>query len=255
MAYKDYSMPNNSHYKMRIYYAENSTNIANNTSNVTITLAIYSDNSSYTYWGNTYGQITVDGVFRTQNTINQTINTSGATICQWQGDISHNADGTKTTKVTCGISAGVPGEAINSFDWTLSTIPRDFTSTPSISKGTVTPNAITVNWSTSQTCDLIKYKLGSGSWVQVWTGSATSGSFTISGLTFDTSYTITGNFRRKDSQRAMNSNSITVKTLARPIKIRVNGAWKDAIPYVRVNGTWKKAQAYIRVNNTWKEGK
>jgi hypothetical protein len=52
----------------------------------------------------------------------------------------------------------------------------------------------------------------------------------------------------------MNSNTLSVKTKARPIKIRVNGAWKDAIPYVRVNGTWKKAQAYVRANNSWKEG-
>lgn len=38
------------------------------------------------------------------------------------------------------------------------------------------------------------------------------------------------------------------------VKVRVNGVWKDAIPYVRVNGTWKEAVPYIRVNGTWKEG-
>ena len=37
-------------------------------------------------------------------------------------------------------------------------------------------------------------------------------------------------------------------------KLRVNGVWKDAIPYVRVNGVWKEAIPYIRVNNQWKEG-
>ncbi len=39
------------------------------------------------------------------------------------------------------------------------------------------------------------------------------------------------------------------------LRIRVNGEWKKAIPYVRVNGEWKKAKAYIRVNNEWKKGK
>ena len=38
------------------------------------------------------------------------------------------------------------------------------------------------------------------------------------------------------------------------IKVRVNGTWKDAVPYVRVNGQWKEAKPYIRVNGTWKEG-
>lgn len=37
-------------------------------------------------------------------------------------------------------------------------------------------------------------------------------------------------------------------------RIRVNGQWKDATPYVRVNGQWKEAKPYIRINNQWKEG-
>lgn len=40
----------------------------------------------------------------------------------------------------------------------------------------------------------------------------------------------------------------------RGARIRVNGQWKEAVPYVRVNGAWKEATAYIRVNGTWKEG-
>lgn len=38
------------------------------------------------------------------------------------------------------------------------------------------------------------------------------------------------------------------------IRIRINGVWKKAFPYVRVNGVWKKAKAHVRVNNTWKKG-
>lgn len=36
-------------------------------------------------------------------------------------------------------------------------------------------------------------------------------------------------------------------------KIRVNGVWKDATPYVRVNNQWKEAVPYMRVNGAWKE--
>lgn len=38
------------------------------------------------------------------------------------------------------------------------------------------------------------------------------------------------------------------------IKSRINGQWKDSIPYVRVNGQWKEAVPYVRVNGQWKEG-
>ena len=40
----------------------------------------------------------------------------------------------------------------------------------------------------------------------------------------------------------------------RGAKIRVNGQWKEAKPYIRVNGQWKEAKPYIRVNGQWKEG-
>lgn len=36
------------------------------------------------------------------------------------------------------------------------------------------------------------------------------------------------------------------------VNVKVNGTWKQAIPYVKVNGAWKKAAPYIRVNGTWK---
>ena len=46
----------------------------------------------------------------------------------------------------------------------------------------------------------------------------------------------------------------TMTITSRPFKLRVNGEFVDAIPYVRVNNEWKEADAYVRVNNEWKEG-
>lgn len=48
------------------------------------------------------------------------------------------------------------------------------------------------------------------------------------------------------------SLSITVN-IKKPARIRVNGVWKEATPYVRVNGVWKEAVPYMRVNGAWKE--
>lgn len=38
------------------------------------------------------------------------------------------------------------------------------------------------------------------------------------------------------------------------VKVKVNGQWKDAVPYVRINNQWKEATPYMRVNGQWKEG-
>lgn len=39
----------------------------------------------------------------------------------------------------------------------------------------------------------------------------------------------------------------------RKAKLRINGAYRDAYPYVRINGVWKEAKPYVRINNEWKE--
>lgn len=41
---------------------------------------------------------------------------------------------------------------------------------------------------------------------------------------------------------------------SRPIRLMVNGQWKDSVPYVRVNGQWKECTPYVRINGQWKEG-
>lgn len=51
------------------------------------------------------------------------------------------------------------------------------------------------------------------------------------------------------------SNEIRIPVkINQGVRLRVNGEWKEAVPYVRVNGQWKEAVPYVRVNNQWKEG-
>lgn len=47
------------------------------------------------------------------------------------------------------------------------------------------------------------------------------------------------------------SNMMSARTLA-GARVRQNGAWKEAIPYVRQNGSWKLAQPYSKVNGIWR---
>lgn len=36
-------------------------------------------------------------------------------------------------------------------------------------------------------------------------------------------------------------------------RVKVNGSWRYAIPYVKVNGVWKLAQPYSKVNGIWRK--
>lgn len=38
------------------------------------------------------------------------------------------------------------------------------------------------------------------------------------------------------------------------LRLRINGEWKKAKPYLRVNGEWKQCKAYLRNNGSWKKG-
>lgn len=47
------------------------------------------------------------------------------------------------------------------------------------------------------------------------------------------------------------SNVIATKTIG-PIRVKVAGVWKYAIPYVKVAGVWKMAVPYVKVAGVWK---
>lgn len=36
-------------------------------------------------------------------------------------------------------------------------------------------------------------------------------------------------------------------------RVKVNGVWKQAVPYVKVNGVWKLAQPYSKINGVWRK--
>ena len=48
------------------------------------------------------------------------------------------------------------------------------------------------------------------------------------------------------------SNPISGRTIA-GARVKHNGVWKDAIPYVKHNGAWKLAQPYSKVNGIWRK--
>jgi hypothetical protein len=178
------------------------------------------------------------------------------TLAQRTEWIPHESDGSGAASINWEFSASINGNNVyksGSTDYPLTKINRSFTSTPQITNTSKTAHSLTFSWTTSENCSKIIASVnGTGS--QVWTGNAKSGTFTVNNLTPDTSYLVFGDFTRQDTGVTRISNKVTVKTKKVPTRIRVNGVWKEAMPYVRVNGVWKEAKPYVRVNNQWKEG-
>ena len=100
----------------------------------------------------------------------------------------------------------------------LDVAPAYFTSTPTFRLTSRTETTATFSWTTPQTCSNVQYKINDGSWVDVVEdANSTSGSFTVSGLSANTSYTIYGDFKRRDSGLwAQTKPSQSVTTYAYP---------------------------------------
>lgn len=48
------------------------------------------------------------------------------------------------------------------------------------------------------------------------------------------------------------SSISSAKTIA-GARVKVNGQWREAVPYVKVNGVWRLARPLVKVNGTWKK--
>lgn len=134
----------------------NSQNIANNTSNVTITVKAWYNYGQYTApdpIGDAFQYIRLDNVetpyaYSGYKNVDFTGTSSSkkVTLMSWTGNIAHNSDGTKTVEID--VYQNCPGVTTLSYLfgthlWTLTTIPR--TSTPTVSTEWVElGNAVTV---------------------------------------------------------------------------------------------------------------
>lgn len=137
----------------------------------------------------------------------------------------------------------------------LTTIPRHFTQKPKVETQDTTTTSGTFKWTTSENAGEVKYTVDGGSEVSVFSGQATTGTFTVSNFESNTSHTITIDAQRKDSGLWSLSDPNNFATSSKTVRIKLNNEWKDATPYVRVNGEWKVSTPFIRDNGQWKRGK
>ena len=123
--------------------------------------------------------------------------------------VSHNSDGTKQIAIE-GEVTGPSGTSLagrTSYahqDVWLDKIPRYATGV-SISLVSKTLTSATFNWSANETCSAIKYGINQSSLTEI-NVNAKSGSFTITGLAANTTYTVYFNAKRSDSNLYLESN-------------------------------------------------
>ena len=213
-------------YECRLGYEVQSQSIANNTSSVKLKLECRSISSSYNTKGSRGLTSKIDG---TTVKNNAAVDMSDTKTWQNFGErtitVTHNSNGTysasKNGSFTCTAGSSNYSLSSGSASVTVSpaTIPRYFSSTPTISVKSKTTTSVTINWTTPENCSTVQYKIGDGYWVDIVAdANAKSGSYTITGLSPNTNYIIYGDFKRRDSGLwAQTKPSVNVTTYAKTI--------------------------------------
>ena len=149
--------------KYKITITQNSQSVANNTSNVTVSVRVYRTNTGYTTYGTGTVYCTINGTQYTEGiTSSDKITNSGIVLFSKTLNITHNADGTKTLATSARITHDQFSSSNQSYSQALTTIPR--ATTPTVSASSVNMGAsITINMprASSSFDHTLTYKLGS----------------------------------------------------------------------------------------------
>lgn len=212
-----YSSRDSKGYILRLDVSETGTSTSGNYS--TVSWALYIESNSGYYFQTSHNDVSVNVDGNVYSGTNIYIEMSGGysstLICSGNKTIYHNSDGSKTISVSASFNNTwgadyVPTSKSLSGSLTLTKIPRYATCNQSLNSKTL--DAISMDWSSDSTCDYVWYSLDGGSWTEVGSVNASSGSYTISGLSPNTTYSIKTRVRRKDSQLTTDSSELSITT-------------------------------------------
>ena len=169
----------NDRVKYTITVTQNSQDIANNTSNVTVSVKFYRTNTGYTTYGTGTVYCKINGTkYSAAVTTSKKITNSGIVLFTKTLNISHNADGSKTLNTSAWISHNAPlTSEEQSYNQALTTIPRASSLTASNGTLEVSQN-LTINRASSNFTHTITYKCGTASGTIATKTTATTVAFT-----------------------------------------------------------------------------
>lgn len=149
--------------KYKITITQNSQSVANNTSNVTVSVRVYRTNTGYTTYGTGTVYCTINGTqYTAAITSDDKITSSGIVLFSRTMNITHNADGTKTLATSARITHDQFSSSSQSYSQALTTIPR--ATTPTVSASSVNMgSSITISTprASSSFEHTLTYKFGS----------------------------------------------------------------------------------------------
>lgn len=236
--------------------------VQNISENYTPVTAVCSLTSPQSRWSttNSYGQLSVtlywlkeDGTYASkvvsgEKIYNSAYNTTySVSVSQ---NVPHLSDGTsKVYAIGNWYSSASNGYRPTSTSLTSSTI--SLPTIPIYSGFTIhdvkntTQTEITISWSADIKVDLVQYCLNNGTW-QTPT-ETTDDSYTVTNLLRGTIYSIKTRIRNASSGLYTVSDILVATTKMNLTKVKQNGTWKDAIPFV--NNI--KSIPYININSEW----
>lgn len=142
--------------------------------------------------------------------------------------VAHDSNGTKSINVGFSTRVYVYGPQEYGGTMVLSNIDRT-APTVSVSVSNITAGGFKISATSSATSDVWQYSTNNGtSWTQFSTTSGTTASYTLTGLSPNTSYNVKVRARKKSNQVYGTSGSTSVKTLGGAVVNSVTNVTADA---------------------------
>ncbi len=268
MAYLDERFKGNTHYWGRLYYTENSVDTTNNTSNITLKLVMFPENSSYSFHGYTNtGHIYINGQEKASGSNSGYVQYGSENVlCSWTGNVAHDNDGSKTIWISFSIDSNFCGNSTDGINFYLTKINR-YPVLVSGSNFTDSTNPVFTITAYGTYPLFVKLEAGGNvSVVKRYLSSKNSQTYTLE-LTSEERKTLrnyssdgktlavreTVGIVNGSSETSISWKDYTMTIVKKPARLKINGNFLSGYPYVRVNGEWKEVKPYIRVNGEWKE--
>lgn len=245
-----------------ITVTQNSQSIANNTSNVTVSVRFWRTNTGYTTYGNGTVYCKINGTtYSADVTSDHKITNSGIVLFTKTIDIGHNSDGSKTLSCSAWISHSRFSSNEQSYSQVLTTIPRK--STLAASNGTLnTSQTLTVTKQSSGFTHTITYKCGGASGTVCSKSSSTSISWTpplslAAQNTTGTSVTIVFTIETFNGSNSLGTNTKTI-TCSIPSSVvpSVSFTVSDSTGYASTYGGYvqNKSKASVSISASGNQG-
>jgi len=194
---------------------------ATNTSTLSIQIVATNSSSQFYVTGTVTTAITITptnlatGTTKSQTTTLNMSPNSTQTIYTQTFTCNHDVNGECALRYSVGISGAITGTGAGNL--TLDTIAVG--AYPLLTFASATETGATLNWSTDVPIDYFWYKVGTGNWVANGSVSGKSGSFTLTGLSANTSYSVKIKVRRASNQVQTESAAATFTTYSYPYPI------------------------------------